>query len=94
MDHKFELTHLKAGSAVDPVCGMKVEIATAKHRADYQQQTYYFCGASCKTKFTTNPAKYLSASSKAVEPVVTSAIYTCPMHPQIQIGRASCRERV
>ncbi len=83
MDHKFEMTHLKAGTAVDPVCGMSVDIATAKHRADYQQQTYYFCGAGCKTKFMANPAKYLSASSKAVEPVVTGAIYTCPMHPQI-----------
>jgi Cu+-exporting ATPase len=91
VDHKFEMTHLKAGSAVDPVCGMKVEIATAKHRADYQHQTYYFCGASCKTKFTTNPAKHLSASSKAVEPVVTGAIYTCPMHPQIQqVGPGTC----
>ena len=91
MDHKFEMTHIKAGTAVDPVCGMTVEIATAKHIADYQQQTYYFCGASCKTKFMTNPTKYLSAPSKAVEPVVAGAIYTCPMHPQIQqVGPGTC----
>jgi YHS domain-containing protein len=29
--------------AADPVCGMEVDEATAKHTADYNGQTYYFC---------------------------------------------------
>ena len=91
MDHKFEMNHLKDGAAADPVCGMSVDIATAKHIANYHKQTYYFCGAGCKTKFQASPAKYLDLSTKVSEPVIAGAIYTCPMHPQIQqIGPGTC----
>ena len=91
MDHKFEMTHLKEGTALDPVCGMTVDIATAKHITGYEEQTYYFCGAGCKTKFQASPAKYLDVSAKVAEPVIAGAIYTCPMHPQIQqIGPGTC----
>ena len=62
---------------------MNVEIKTAKHQADYHGQSYYFCGAGCKTKFLANLAKYLAAE-KVAEAVIAGAIYTCPMHPQIQ----------
>jgi len=48
-----------AGGAIDPVCGMTVDPATAKARADYKGGTYYFCCAGCRTKFTANPEKYL-----------------------------------
>ena len=90
MDHKFVITNVKAGSAIDPVCGMNVDIATAKHIADFQQQTYYFCGASCRAKFLADPGKYLAAE-KAADPIIAGAIYTCPMHPQIQqIGPGTC----
>lgn len=77
------------GGALDPVCGMTVDPHTAKHRADYQGHTYYFCAAGCKTKFIADPQKYLGA--RAPEPVVEGAIYTCPMHPQIrQEGPGAC----
>ncbi len=50
-----------ATSAVkDPVCGMTVDPATAKHRSDFEGQTYYFCGAGCRQKFTADPHKYLA----------------------------------
>lgn len=79
------------GSAIDPVCGMTVDIRTAKHKADNKGQPYYFCGGGCKTKFLANPSKYIEASEKAVEPLVAGAIYTCPMHPQIQqLGPGTC----
>jgi YHS domain-containing protein len=69
------------GGALDPVCGMTVDTHTAKHRADYRGQPYYFCSAGCKTKFTADPQKYLSKEEKTVEPVAEGTIYTCPMHP-------------
>ena len=31
--------------AIDPVCGMTVEIATARYTTEYAGQTYYFCAA-------------------------------------------------
>lgn len=42
----------------DPVCGMDIDETKAEHTATYQGQTYYFCSPMCKTKFSTNPAKY------------------------------------
>ncbi len=79
------------GDAVDPVCGMKVDIATARHVSEHHHQSYYFCSAGCKTKFQANPAKYLDAGEKVTEPVVAGTIYTCPMHPQIrQVGPGTC----
>ncbi len=78
-----------AGGVVDPVCGMTVDPHTAKHRADYRGHPYYFCSAGCRTKFVADPQKYLG--TRAPEPVVEGAIYTCPMHPEIrQSGPGAC----
>jgi Cu+-exporting ATPase len=77
-------------AATDPVCGMSVDVAIAKHQADYRGHPYYFCSAGCKTKFTTDPQKYLHGA-KTAEAVPESTIYTCPMHPQIrQVGPGAC----
>ncbi len=73
----------------DPVCGMDVDPATAKHKAQHAGETYYFCSNGCRTKFEGDPAKYLSP--KPAAPVDETAIYTCPMHPEVrQIGPGSC----
>ncbi len=78
-----------AGGVIDPVCGMTVDPHTAKHRAEHNGHTYYFCNPSCRTKFIANPGKYLGP--REPEPVVEGAIYTCPMHPEIrQQGPGSC----
>ena len=96
MEHEFKLMPHDdkpetGGRAVDPVCGMTVDIGTAKHISEHHHQNYYFCSAGCKTKFQANPAKYLDASEKVTEPIVAGAIYTCPMHPQIQqVGSGTC----
>ena len=39
----------------DPVCGMKIETATAAGHTNHAGQTYYFCGSKCKAKFDLNP---------------------------------------
>ena len=49
-----------AGEAIDPVCGMTVEIATARWTHDYNGQTYYFCAPGCKRSFAKEPEKYLA----------------------------------
>ncbi len=78
-----------AGATTDPVCGMSVDPATAKHSAEHAGQTYYFCCNGCKTKFAADPEKYLKP--REPEPVVEGAIYTCPMHPEIrQEGPGTC----
>ncbi len=49
---------------VDPVCGMKVEVATAKHRADHAGRTFYFCNPRCKEKFVAAPDRFLAAKDE------------------------------
>jgi xanthine dehydrogenase accessory factor len=38
-------------TAIDPVCGMDVEIANARHRFDHDGHTHYFCSAGCRASF-------------------------------------------
>ena len=78
-----------AKTATDPVCGMKVNPATSKHRFDHDGTTWHFCCAGCRTKFAASPETYLNP--KPAEPAKPGAIYTCPMDPQIrQTGPGSC----
>lgn len=44
--------------AVDPICKMKVELATAELYTDYKNKRYYFCNQYCKDTFEANPAEY------------------------------------
>jgi P-type Cu+ transporter len=46
--------------AVDPVCKMTVEPASAAAQSTYQGRTYYFCAAACKQRFDKEPEKYLA----------------------------------
>ncbi|MEO9054801.1 MAG: heavy metal translocating P-type ATPase, partial [Steroidobacteraceae bacterium] len=69
----------------DPVCGMPVDSATAKHRAEQGGETFYFCCGGCKAKFLAGPDQYLRAAKTASnEAVAQGTIYTCPMHSQIR----------
>ena len=70
--------------AIDPVCGMKVDPHTAKHRASHEGRPYYFCSAGCKTKFEANPGQYLAKEAAKPAPAKSGAIYTCPMHPEVR----------
>jgi xanthine dehydrogenase accessory factor len=52
--------------AVDPVCGMAVALAGARHTAEVLGVTYCFCCAGCRTTFLAEPARFIGAGSKAV----------------------------
>ncbi len=76
-------------SAIDPVCGMSVDPATAKHKAEHGGTTYHFCSARCRDKFVAEPARFLAAAPPP--PAPSGGIYTCPMHPEIrQLGPCHC----
>src|SRR5688572_12554325 len=79
-----------ADAVRDPVCGMSVDPATSRHRAEHHGETYHFCSAGCRAKFVTDPEKYLRAKSEPPK-ARPGTIYTCPMHPQIrQEGPGTC----
>jgi xanthine dehydrogenase accessory factor len=48
-----------SNTALDPVCGMMVEIATARHHSVMDGQGFYFCCPACKRLFERNPQEYL-----------------------------------
>jgi P-type Cu+ transporter len=79
-----------SATAIDPVCGMRLDPATARHRFAYSGQDYFFCSARCRERFEAEPEKFLQP--KQAEPAAPAGtIYTCPMHPQIrQVGPGSC----
>jgi len=90
--HKHDHEGHAHGSLKDPVCGMDVDPATAKHQTKHAGRNYYFCSAGCRTKFIGDPERYLVP--KAATPAVAApegTIYTCPMHPEVrQEGPGSC----
>src|SRR5262245_7386830 len=47
-----------AADARDPVCGMLVTIASARHRSDGPSGTVYFCCESCKAAFDREPRRF------------------------------------
>ena len=44
--------------AMDPVCGMLVEVATARHRSEMSGRVVYFCCGRCKELFEEDPQRY------------------------------------
>ena len=44
--------------AVDPVCGMTVDVADARFRTTHEGRTYYFCSAGCMATFEADPVAY------------------------------------
>ncbi|MDH3701709.1 MAG: heavy metal translocating P-type ATPase [Alphaproteobacteria bacterium] len=77
-----------SAATIDPVCGMAVDSATAKHRVQHEGAEYCFCSAGCADKFSGEPAHYLN---NAGEPAGDTAIrkgpgedaYFCPMCPGV-----------
>jgi len=78
----------------DPVCGMTVEPAKAAAHAVYSGKDYHFCSQHCHDKFVEEPSRYIGAGETGQEkpmPGVAEAIYTCPMHPEVeQQGPGAC----
>lgn len=92
-----------AGSNVkDPVCGMEVDPAQAKHKAEHAGRTYYFCSAHCLEKFRANPSQYSwQPETQSGAPMVQIAagkpkaadqrMYVCAMCPEVrQTGPGAC----
>ncbi|WP_217807992.1 heavy metal translocating P-type ATPase [Oceanibacterium hippocampi] len=80
---RFEADPQSYIRATDPVCGMTVERASARHMAKHQGERHYFCSSGCLTKFEKDPDAYLG-DRPPPEPMPEGTIYTCPMHPEIE----------
>ena len=69
MEHKHhsptDSTSVESPLAKDPVCGMSVDPATAKHRAEHGGKTFFFCSGGCRGKFVADPARFLAEPTHA-----------------------------
>jgi xanthine dehydrogenase accessory factor len=48
---KADEAHSGLKEVKDPICGMSVVVATARHTAEVRGTKYYFCCAGCRSKF-------------------------------------------
>ena len=68
----------------DIVCGMEISDDSAYHH-QHGGKVFYFCSEGCLREFAKNPEQYLNKEAVAPEKRgEESAIYTCPMHPEIR----------
>ena len=85
--------------AIDPVCGMTIDERTALS-AVRDGVTHFFCSEGCRRTFMGDAPPTPAAAPPccgsrrpAARPIAgpADAIYTCPMHPEIeQVGPGSC----
>jgi xanthine dehydrogenase accessory factor len=52
---------------LDPVCGMTVDRAHARHLAEHDGVVYAFCSMGCRTSFIREPTAYLSPSVSSTD---------------------------
>ena len=69
MEHKphspTNLAEATSSLAKDPVCGMSVDPATARHKAEHDGETFFFCSGRCREKFVADPARFVAAPAHA-----------------------------
>jgi len=84
--------YLKDDTLKDLVCGMDVS-EDSEHHFAHEGHEHYFCSDHCNRKFQQNPEQYLHPHDHPDNnvPVDESAMYTCPMDPEIiQEGPGTC----
>lgn len=47
------------GKEKDFVCGMNVDVKTARYKSSYKDKLYYFCSEHCKNQFDDNPEQFV-----------------------------------
>lgn len=57
-------TPAASGTAVDPVCHMKVAIVDATPRIQRGEKTFYFCSSACRARFGDDPDRYRDAAPR------------------------------
>lgn len=73
-----------AKTAIDPVCGMTVEVNDDTRSEVHGDATYHFCSEKCETSFTIDPYFYASGNAaNASQQAPSGTQWTCPMHPEI-----------
>jgi len=54
-----------AREEIDPVCGMPVVVASARHTVSAGGRDWYFCCGGCRERFLASPERYAAAAPQA-----------------------------
>ena len=76
--------------AIDPICGMTVDEATARS-GERDGKTFYFCSEHCRQKFLVSkipeklhaPHDHEGHNQRPASKQQVSGKYACPMHPEV-----------
>src|SRR5262249_33453146 len=90
----------KAGTVLDPVCGMFVDPQKARASVEHEAGKFFFFSSGCAERFRAQPDKYRAARPPAqslvqlgqIAPATTkqpaqkpgTATYVCPMDPEVR----------
>ena len=55
---KAKIPVLEIRTAIDPICGMTVDMKSSKYSSSYDSKMYFFCCLRCKDTFEKAPAQY------------------------------------
>lgn len=55
---KAKIPVLEIRTAIDPICGMTVDMKSSKYSSSYDSKMYFFCCLRCKETFEKAPAQY------------------------------------
>ena len=66
-EHQTDKKHNEHDTAVDPICGMDVEIKSTSLHYEHNGGTYYFCSDHCLTKFKSAPDQFINKSKSDPE---------------------------
>ncbi len=58
VEKEVETASDEAAEAIDPICGMTVTVAGARHTAEHAGRTWYFCCGGCRERFLASPERY------------------------------------
>lgn len=51
--------------AIDPICGMRIDVTAAKYTSVFDNKPFYFCCAGCKQTFDKQPDRYAVTNLRA-----------------------------
>src|SRR5262245_48788311 len=90
----LSLSSSPSGGAIDPVCGMTVQPASAAGSYTFEGKTYHCCSRHCLERLRSDPRHYLDKGPHHAEmttpvpaPPGGKVEYICPMDPEVVSDR-------
>ena len=92
---RFAADPQRYAHANDPVCGVSVVRIRPGATVRHEGRRYWFCADECRERFEADPERFAEPLAHAPAPATaaggpfasgsaTSAVYTCPCHPEVR----------